>query len=471
MFERYEKNEFEGELIWSDLSVKMVKVCVERDLLKYGPINGYFYCDEKLADNKYHSYFSITPCFKNKYANSFKFIKCLINKSEGGELNKYFFNCREFEDFSDEPIPDPKDIESVSIRFNINYHPLFTSPLSMKSIRNIATSEEYEKSLITLYEKDNKKIKCGLQLLSMDHSIDGVDGTFEAFDQFLVLSINKPLESIESSINEGKELIEKLLLLFSFWVRKRISYFKYYCIVKLRDDKGVWAKEIVNGNMKVVYESDREEFYQTFEHFKVFIKKSCPVLLNKIEAYNLQEAIWDYVTSFEAKYVEKNFMSLCTCLEALKDGHLKANKKKFCLSNDQFKKLKKEICTFIKEYAADNNIDLDIIRYIIEKLSDLRHPTFKSIIVDLITELKVRISDLEGQKIYDFKPFRDELFHKGKIKEDDYEQFEIEKDRLRLLIERIILRILEFPESLHAYPDRRVDSNDKLLFSKDRYIK
>ena len=169
--------------------------------------------------------------------------------------------------------------------------------------------------------------------------------------------------------------------------------------------------------------------------------------------------------------MESKFLYLCNCMEALKDGHLNINEKRFCLSKGQFKKFMKKVRYCIGDCATEKDINTDIVSYITEKISDLRRPTFRAILTDLIEGLEIKIDDLENEKIYDFIKYRDDLIHKGKIKNDDGEQLWIERDRLRLLVARIILRILEFPVSLHAYPDRPINITDKKMFSKDRYVK
>jgi hypothetical protein len=226
---------------------------------------------------------------------------------------------------------------------------------------------------------------------------------------------------------------------------------------------------VLNGKKRITHKSGyKDRLFELFDDWQSFMRKAVPVYIEKKETYNLEEAIWMYIVALEGETYESSFMSYCTALESVKDSYLFHNKEKFKLNPNQQKKLRRILDIAIKGFGNENGIDSDIVNNIIDKISDIHNPSFKSILAKLFSQLSVVLSDLEPDKIFNFIPIRNELFHKGKISEKDGHQLILEKDRLRILIERILLRLLEHP----ARPEYAVSDQplDERYFTKDRFI-
>lgn len=476
MNERIKKIEFTAILKWPHLTVENVKCFIEIDQLSYGAIKGYFICtDERSAalikdDNIFRAYFTIEPQFQHRYSNTYRMARCHLYKHAGGEVRKFFFDCQELEDRQDKPLPSTSETESINLHFYVNAHPLLHPPIWLESSCDGSRSRKDKEKKFTIFNDDDILIEIALNYDSINFKVDAINGNFESVEKVLLVTINKKM-AIDKALDNAEKLIYNLLMLFSFCAQKRISVYKFEYYVYGNDNCLLYHSEILNGKNRIDYsDSDTEDcIFRHFYDFYPFIQKAFPVFLAKKKSYNIEEAIWSYVGSFERDSFESSFMALCTSLEAIKDGYLNSNKNRFMLSNKQQENLIKKLRSEIKTYVSANSIDDTVLNNLLESLNGIKNPSFRLILSDLFSNLNINISDLEPSKIFNFISFRNELFHKGKIKDKDDEQLIIEKDRLQILIERIMLRIFDYPDvPCVARPDRPLETS---YFSKDRFIK
>ncbi len=477
---RIRKIDFQGNAIWPDKTVPNVKCFLEIDLLSHGPIKGYFICDDatekNLREDKsiFSYYFNLEPVFQRKYANSYRITKCRLQGHHGGEVRKFYFEANIFEDNADDPIPQAEEIKSVIFYFYINYHNIFYPPIWLEPHWNGNRYRKDSDGILKLYEEDGQKIEIDLNFDYIEHELESIKGSFEFIEQTLIVTINKPT-NIEADIKRAIDLIEDFRTLLSFSSKKRINCYKYKYLVfganqNGQDDKIVYHGECLNGQKRVLYKSDyRDTIFERFQDWHFFIQKSFPVYLSIKNKYNLYESIWMYISAIERETFESSFMSLCTALEAIKDSYLDNNRERFKLSANQQKKLRTLLNETINSFGNKNDIDSGIINNISDKIPDLYNPSFKSILLSLLSDLHLTTGDLEPDKLFDFIPIRNELFHKGKIDFKESQQIILEKERLRILFERILLRILNFSERpFRTIPDRPLPDD---YFLKKNFIK
>ncbi len=459
MLDRYERQEFEGEVIWAVDECTPAQFYIEVDKLSYGKVKGHFYCNDfKLFDKYVGRYFTIKPKFKIQYGSTVELRKCSITKNMGSlEVAKYYFNCLEYVDITNREVKGTLIPRKLSMFFYHNYYPDFTPPKLFHCDLNETPPANKELALLTL---NNIEIGVYLARNNTEYSIDSIEGNFEDVEQILSITLLNEDQSkkVNELVTECKELVQSLLVLFSFYSGKRIYHYRYSYITENIDGEIIDAQNVIIGhNKRVRYEGD-VDYHGGYDAFKNFIQLTFPVYLEKKIDYKLNEAIHGYISSFEAKTIESSFTHLCTSIEALKDGYYELNRETFVLNRKTFGKLENYLIKQINIFATDNELDSFKVNNIIKKLPDLKRPSFKVLLKHMLNNLNVRINDLGDNDVFDFVPIRHELLHSGKVKGGDYMQLIIERNKLRPLIGRIILRILEYPVG-KSYIDRIIGKN------------
>jgi uncharacterized protein YutE (UPF0331/DUF86 family) len=98
----------------------------------------------------------------------------------------------------------------------------------------------------------------------------------------------------------------------------------------------------------------------------------------------------------------------------------------------------------IRSFCKEQEIEEDM-QNVIKKLPELNRPPFKSILLEMIEDYNVKKDDLysNNKEFFKFLKFRNILVHKGKIENDI--DFQICTEKLQIFVERLLLRILNWP--------------------------
>ena len=237
--------------------------------------------------------------------------------------------------------------------------------------------------------------------------------------------------SDDTFLNQAMDIMDDLTILISFVSRRWVRWFRY----NLETNK--YRKSYIR---RISECSSEEPGWSVVKHWesRKFLQTAFTKLreLRKMQ-FNPKEPIIYYVSGNEAKYLEDEFAVLFLSLEKLKDLYIaKKHLTNILLTND-FILLEEQLKNQIKQNVLDSkNRDL-----IYRKMSELNRPPLSYVLDMMFSEYEVEWSDLYPQGCkYTFINTRNQLFHSSE--KIDMEFLAKEHERLRIIVERFLLKIL-----------------------------
>jgi hypothetical protein len=265
-------------------------------------------------------------------------------------------------------------------------------------------------------------------------------GTYSVTTDVLCLHFesNVPPEHLSDQdlLTECCKLADDLALLVSFASRSWVTWFRY----QVFDSRG--HKEYIRVTREasvreIGYHSTLVEEGKAWEFFRSSLTE-----LRKLrtDGFDLSLPIMYFISAMEATYTEEKFATLFLCLEKLKDMFVHAaDRLKSILPPSDFDTLVDRLKPIIKDLVPDNQTRC----LIYPKLKELNRPSLKSVLHKMFDKYGIEWSDVypKGSNFTLIKT-RDGLFHSSS--EPDTEFFVKEYERLRVLVERMILAILSW---------------------------
>ena len=146
------------------------------------------------------------------------------------------------------------------------------------------------------------------------------------------------------------------------------------------------------------------------------------------------------------KFLESEFATMFTALEYLRSLYCEKNNLNKIIINNSFKKLKKIIKQNLCEFQENNSKLTDFHRNEqIKKIPELNRYSISTIISKMCSEYKINLKEFyptdESISLYDT---RNKLIHESY--EIEIELLSKEYVRLRLIVEKLILKILKWED-------------------------
>jgi len=163
----------------------------------------------------------------------------------------------------------------------------------------------------------------------------------------------------------------------------------------------------------------------------------------------IRQAIVYIVASYSKNDIETDFTIAYTALESLCENLFKSDKVTEYLSSSKFQKLEKELKRLLKEFGEKESLNGEIIEKIKKKLPELKRISADDKIIHCCNRLDIKNSDLwkkEGFEsgIRSTIKLRNLLLHQAVC--SDYNELILNTIRVRILTERLILRLLNWPD-------------------------
>ncbi|MCJ7508309.1 MAG: hypothetical protein MUO85_06205 [candidate division Zixibacteria bacterium] len=239
--------------------------------------------------------------------------------------------------------------------------------------------------------------------------------------------------SNEDFIGLGRALADDLTLLISFMSKRWVTWFRY----ELATNDGI--KTYIRrtrecGTREVDPEDCLVELYKAREFLKIGLTN-----LRKLrsEDFDLSMPIVYFVSANKNKYLEEQFTTYFLSLERVKDMFAKEEKLQKNLPNTAFEKLRSSIGDLVDGQVKSSDV-CDRIR---TKILELNRPSLRYVLESLLSKYGVIWEDLyPAAAQFTLIKTRDELFHSSR--EIDIDLLVKERDRLRALLERILIRML-----------------------------
>lgn len=293
-----------------------------------------------------------------------------------------------------------------------------------------------------IHKVTNSKIDLGNEISFDVHILpwfvrDRKSENFELTTKLYILELKseKTREELsdEKFIEDGKELVDDILLLFSFNSRNWTTWFRY----ELGTDDRI-VKHIKKSRECSQKKGGWEDSLVDPPKSREFLKTGLSNLRQLTsDGLDLRQPITFFLTGFESKYLEEQYLSFVMSLEKLKDiFSIKECSDKNLIETD-FISLQDSLKELIKK-----KIGSKIIRgKIYPKLRELNRPSFDSVLDEILEKFDVEWRDLYpiSHKRTIIKT-RDELLHSSRT--PDFNFLSKESYRLQSIIERILLRML-----------------------------
>ncbi len=278
------------------------------------------------------------------------------------------------------------------------------------------------------------------------YSDSNIDGKQEVSTDVLTIQITTEQSSDELTdqdfIEKSKQLVDDILLLMSLVSRRWIAWYAYYLETKT---------EILD-----YYRTTRSCSGESLSHdatlvnapqIRQFLKESYSRYQRlRDEGFSLKLPLLYYISANEATYTEEQFTGYFLALEKLRDLFIRSRPHlQHTLKPDEFISLAESIHQTIKQEVKLP----DARRLLYAKLSDLNRPPLSSVLNEMFLFYKVDWHDLyPANSIFTLIQTRDKMFHSSM--DLDHETIFHETERLKAIVERFLLAILEFPRFSNA---------------------
>ena len=288
----------------------------------------------------------------------------------------------------------------------------------------------------------NSKIDLGEEISYDVHIIpwfvrDQSSENYELITKLYILQLKteKTREELSDKkfIEDGKELVDDILLLFSFNSRNWTTWFRY----ELGTDDRV-VKHIRKSRECSQKESGWEDSLVDPPKSREFLKTGLSNLRQLTsDGLDLRLPITFFLTGLESKYREEQYLSFIMSLEKLKDIFSIRESFDKNLSETDFNSLRDSLKELIKEKIGSKTLRGKIY----PKLRELNRPSFDSVLDEILEKFDVEWKDLyPNNHKRTIIQTRDDLLHSSKT--IDFKFLSKESYRLRSIIERILLRML-----------------------------
>jgi hypothetical protein len=171
-----------------------------------------------------------------------------------------------------------------------------------------------------------------------------------------------------------------------------------------------------------------------------------------------RESLLRAASLLTATYVEQNWATAyalsMAALEALLDGFEETQPRAVRISGAKWERVTSSVRKALQSHDQSGDLSAEQLESALEKVSELRRPPLKTVIQHHVTRLKVRVDDLWASHesfekgIAGALTQRNNLLLAGKIESPEEALGNLW--RIRIFVERFILRAIEFPDALFA---------------------
>lgn len=248
-------------------------------------------------------------------------------------------------------------------------------------------------------------------------------------------STSYPLEELttEEFLSSAKELTDDMILLISFISKRWITWFRYDLIIN-ECLKTYVRRTRQCSTKKLDWDEGLVEPYKTREFLKTGLTN-----LRKLreKGLDLLMPITYYLSANEKTYLEEQFTTFFLSLERIKDMFAKEEKLEKNLPDKAFKRLHSSISDLVDSQVESSDVR-DRVR---TKILELNRPSLRYVLESLFSKYCITWEDLyPAAGSFTLIKTRDELFHSSR--KIDMDSLVKERDRLQVLLERILLRLL-----------------------------
>lgn len=258
--------------------------------------------------------------------------------------------------------------------------------------------------------------------------------------------------STDSFVERADQLLEDVLLLMSFASKQWSVWFSSQLIVpgSLTQDRVQTTSRTLSDqepgeNMVPVPPSDALDFLRTvLPRYRDFQK----------EGSAMRTAIQTALASREEDYVESQFLSLFTALEALKNIFAEEEGRMQLLDQETFEEMRSDLKDVVREHIGGNE-NSGLRSEIYKSMIGLNRPSLQSLLDGMFDKYDTGLGDLYPQeKRPTLKQTRNNLVH-GKGAPDEVGKLTDELFRLQALVNRLILRMLGWEDISQCPPESR----------------
>ena len=244
-------------------------------------------------------------------------------------------------------------------------------------------------------------------------------------------------ENLEKNISEIVDYLESVMILLSFAQGVFINYIYYNLYIK--DTEGFKLYKSVHRSAKT--KGSTSDQLIGILHIQNFLESVLPIFTEKDfqKQTGVGDAIEWYLESIRPSIIESNFIHGCITIELLND-RFKENKSKNkgkILTEEQFKKLNKEVKKVISKQISDKGKRKEIY----PKIRELNRPTLTNSLRDMYHSYGIGYSDLFQE--FEFVTIRDQIVHTGLSKDESKDLFE-NYEKLVALLQRTLLGMLNY---------------------------
>lgn len=238
-------------------------------------------------------------------------------------------------------------------------------------------------------------------------------------------------------VKSGEKIVEDILLLISFLSRSWVVWYRHTLVTK--DVVRIYTKESRKCSSREPQDLDRLiQHGKTREFLKLAVNSLQKLRVNGLD---ITTSIIYYLSVNEAKYLENKFSILFLSLERIKDIYSIKENLSRNISSSKFKKIK----SLLSKIITDKSSSSDVACKMKDKLPELNRPSLRNVLGSLFKRYSITWKDIyPSGNDFTLVKTRDVLFHSSTgINEDLLFK---EYYRLRIIIDRLLLRILDWPD-------------------------
>ncbi len=176
------------------------------------------------------------------------------------------------------------------------------------------------------------------------------------------------------------------------------------------------------------------------------------------ESSGVVSGLYSYFTAMRTQEPRQRFLNLYLALEAVTSAFLNERGEESWVGDSNLKKkLKTEVVRFVQEFLREEGRHEEVPR---DKVEDMLRASARQNQIDLFKHLQIQMDDLgleggsspQNSNAFPWIRVRNQLFHQGKT--PDHQHLVCETERLKVLVERVLLRSLGVQSSSHLSPDK-----------------
>lgn len=273
------------------------------------------------------------------------------------------------------------------------------------------------------------------------HYRDNEEGDMVSFSE-LVAKASLNVSADSNKIFETLNILDGVLLLASFAARQRCI-----CLGWDASDSKNYVKQFVRNraiprnNPKTTYKDGLIEKWE----FKEFMRTAYSAFAKVAPQDPLRRAI-SLTVPFKDSTVEGEFVALYTALEMLVLQFRRISDLEFILPNNPWKKIRKELKTYIESMALGEHNDKKFL--IQDKLSELNRVSFGTAFDQFCANYSIDLADLwpvnNSATGASLSQIRNKLVHGEHFGPDHYEALMFAELHLRWTVERMLLAVLDW---------------------------